>query len=67
MNTAIDTFIELEDVPHSHAAAARGAELAARGDVLTLDGNAGAIYAGAVRTVMEEPTELMNRWRMLLG
>ncbi|MFY9460330.1 MAG: PEP-utilizing enzyme, partial [Aquabacterium commune] len=31
------------------------------GDVLTLDGNEGRIYAGAVRTVVEAPTELLAR------
>lgn len=31
------------------------------GDVLTLDGNAGHIYPGAVRTVVEAPTELLAR------
>jgi len=31
------------------------------GDVLTLDGNTGRIYPGAVRTVVEAPTDLLAR------
>jgi len=31
------------------------------GDVLTLDGNEGCVYAGAVRTVTEEPVALLAR------
>ncbi len=44
----------------AHAAA--GVPVTLReGDVLTLDGNEGRIYAGAVRTVVEAPTELLAR------
>lgn len=35
------------------------------GDVLTLDGNEGAIYAGAARTQIEYPTELLARLDLL--
>jgi pyruvate,orthophosphate dikinase len=31
------------------------------GDTLTLDGNEGRIYAGAIRTVVEEPVDLLGR------
>ena len=35
------------------------------GDVLTLDGNTGAIYAGTVRTVREAPPDLLARLQSL--
>jgi len=31
------------------------------GDTLTLDGNEGRIYQGAISTVVEEPVELLGR------
>ena len=41
---------------------ARFGELTLReGEVLTLDGNEGRIYLGAVRTVVEEPVALLAR------
>ena len=35
------------------------------GDLLTLDGNEGALYAGAVQTVIEYPGELLTRLEAL--
>lgn len=37
------------------------------GDILTLDGNAGAIYAGATRIVREAPKDLLQRLDALRG
>lgn len=37
------------------------------GEVLTLDGNSGAIYAGAARTVREAPADLLRRLDALRG
>jgi pyruvate,orthophosphate dikinase len=39
----------------------------AEGDLVTLDGNTGAIYAGAVRTVEERPVDLLSRLAKLPG
>ncbi|MDI1350772.1 MAG: hypothetical protein PSV21_16230, partial [Aquabacterium sp.] len=49
------------DAPASAHAAAGAPVTLREGDVLTLDGNEGRIYAGAVRTVVEAPTELLAR------
>jgi pyruvate,orthophosphate dikinase len=35
------------------------------GDLLTLDGNEGAIYAGVAQTEIEYPTELLARLEAL--
>jgi pyruvate, orthophosphate dikinase len=35
------------------------------GDVLTLDGNGAALYAGAVQTELEYPTALLSRLETL--
>jgi hypothetical protein len=35
------------------------------GDVLTLDGNGGSLYAGAAQTEMEYPVELLRRLESL--
>ncbi|MFA7503634.1 MAG: PEP/pyruvate-binding domain-containing protein [Burkholderiaceae bacterium] len=37
----------------------------AEGDVLTLDGHSGAVYAGAVRTLREAPADLLRRLEAL--
>ncbi len=37
------------------------------GDTITLDGNEGAIYPGAARTVVDEPVELLGRLAKLGG
>lgn len=37
------------------------------GDVITLDGNTGALYAGAARTVTEVPQDLLDRLQALRG
>jgi pyruvate,orthophosphate dikinase len=34
-------------------------------DLLSLDGNTGAVFAGAVRTVRREPVELLRRLEAL--
>jgi pyruvate, orthophosphate dikinase len=35
------------------------------GDMLTLDSNGGALYAGRVQTELEYPTELLSRLELL--
>jgi len=49
------------DAPAGAHAEAAAPVVLREGDVLTLDGNEGRIYAGAVRTVVEAPTELLAR------
>jgi pyruvate, orthophosphate dikinase len=42
-----------------------GATTFHEGDVLTLDGNNGAVYAGAAKTELHYPDDLLNRLRVL--
>lgn len=44
-----------------------GDAVLAEGDVITLDGNAGCVYVGAARTVVERPAPLLARLDALRG
>jgi pyruvate,orthophosphate dikinase len=56
--------LNLDDAQHSLTLA--GVNMV-EGDLITLDGNEGAIYQGAARTVVEEPVELLTRLARLHG